>query len=81
MTDPVTGRQLRVSTDGTAGPYVVVPPALMSDVTSLLVANNIPYAISADAVRTDSTTVYNVLSLDTDCDATAVQNILDSVRD
>jgi hypothetical protein len=81
MIDPVTGRPLRVSTDGTSGPYIMVPPTLSSAVAALLVTNNITHVVTADTVRTGSTTVYDVFDLGMAGDATAVQNILDSVRD
>ena len=80
MTDVTTNRPLRVSTDGTAGPYIMVPLDQLDDVRRALDENNIRYWVDEAAISMNSGPFIAVVDLGRGGDARAVQAILDNVR-
>lgn len=80
MTDVVTKKRLYVSTDGTAGPYIMVPLDQLHEVRQLLDQHNIRYSIDEDAISLNGNPYVTVIDLGRGADAAAVQAILDSVR-
>lgn len=55
MIDAMTRKPLRVSTDGTAGPYIMVPVSQLADLRGLLDKHRIPDAVEEDAISLDDT--------------------------
>ena len=78
MIDVSNRRPLYVSTDGDAGPYIIVPVQQVNDVRALLDANSIPYWVDEDAISLDGNPEMTVVNLGRDADAGTVQDILDN---
>lgn len=71
--------RLTVSTDGTAGPYIVVTPEQVAPVSKALRAANVGFSIDHDAVMMDGAPALAVINLGNTPDVNQVQQILDSV--
>jgi hypothetical protein len=71
--------RLTVSTDGTAGPYVVVTPEQFSAVTEALRAEGVAFRIDDDAVLLNGMPALAVVDLGPDADVGQVQQVLDRV--
>lgn len=80
MTEAATQKPLRVSTDGTAGPYLMVPVSQLAEVRRLLDSRRIGYWVEENAISLDGTPEIAVINLGRGGDASAVQSLLDSVR-
>ena len=80
MTDVTTDKPLRVSTDGTAGPYIMVPLDQLADVRRALEGNNIRYWVDEEAISVDDRPFIATVNLGRAGDASTVQTILDRVR-
>ena len=78
MIDVSTKKPLYVSTDGDAGPYIMVPVQQLDHVRTLLDAKNIPYWVDEDAISLDGKPEVTVINLRLGCDAASVQDILDN---
>lgn len=80
MIDTTTQHRLRVSTDGTAGPYIMVPVSQLEEVKTLLYRNRIHFWVDENAISLNGTPEIAVINLGRGANAAAVQNILDSVH-
>ncbi len=80
MIDAMTGKPVYVSTDGTAGPYIMVPVGRLADLRQLLERHGIPYSVEEHAISLDGAPEIAVVDLGRGADVRAVQAILDSVR-
>lgn len=80
MTDTKTKKVLRVSTDGTAGPYIMVPVSQLEEVRRLLEVRGVRYWVEENAISLDGAPEVAVINLGRGGDADAVQAVLDSVR-
>jgi hypothetical protein len=80
MIDAMTRKPLYVSTDGTAGPYIIVPVSQLPEIRRLLETHKIRYSVEEDAISLDGAPETIVINLARGADVTAVQAILDSVR-
>lgn len=80
MTDATTQKPLRVSTDGTAGPYIMVPVSRLDEIRRLLDSRGIRYWAEENAISLDGAPEIAVINLGRGVDAAAVQAILDSGR-
>ena len=80
MIDVVTKNQLYVATDGTAGPYIMVPLDQLDEVRRLLDQHNIRYSVDEDTISLNGEPFMTVVDLGRGADAAAVQTILDGVR-
>ena len=78
MIDISTKKPLYVSTDGDAGPYIMVPVQQIDDVRTLLDDNNILYSVDEDAISLDGKPAVTVVDLGHGADAASVQSILDN---
>ena len=78
MTDATTQQLLRVSTDGTAGPYIMVPLSQLEDVKQLLDQRGIRHWAEENAISWEGAPYVAVINLGREGDADAVQAILDS---
>lgn len=79
MRDSLTGQPISVSTDGDAGPYIIVQPAQLQAVQDLLRANGISHSTDADAASSGGQTAFSVINLDSGAEVDQVQQVLDSV--
>ena len=80
MTDATTRQPLQVSTDGTAGPYIMVPVSQLDEVKRLLDAKRMGYWVGENAISFNGTPEVAVINLGREANASAVQTLLDSVR-
>ena len=80
MIDAMTRKPLYVSTDGTAGPYIMVPVSQLADVRQLLDENEIRYSVEEEVISLDGGPEIAVVDLDRRADVDAVQVILDHAR-
>ncbi len=80
MIDAMTSNPLHVSTDGTAGPYIMVPVTQLVDLRQLLDKHRISYSVEEEAISLDGAPEIAVVDLGHGADVAAVQTILDSVR-
>ncbi len=77
MIDAMTRELLRISTDGTAGPYIMIPVSQLADLGELLDAHGIPYSVEEDVISLDGAPEVAVVDLGRGADVRAVQAILD----
>lgn len=80
MIDAMTKKPLYVSTDGTAGPYIMVPVSQLADLCGLLDEHRIGYSVEEDAISLNGMPEVAVVDLDRRSDHSAVQVILDGGR-
>lgn len=80
MIDISTEKPLRVSTDGDAGPYIMVPVQQIGDVRRLLDAESVPYWVDEEAISLDGKPEVTVVNLGRAADPDAVQKMLDNAR-
>jgi len=78
MIDISTEKPLYVSTDGDAGPYIMVPVQQIDNVRSLLDAHKIPDWVDEAAISLDGKPEVTVVNLGHNVDAAVVQEILDA---
>jgi hypothetical protein len=79
MRTTLADSQLVVSTDGTAGPYIIVTPEQLKPVTQALQAQNIPFETDDDAVMLDGRPALLVIDLGHNADIDRVQSLLDDL--
>lgn len=79
MKDVTTQQPLYVSTDGTAGPYIMVPVSQLEAVRQLFGKHHIPFTVDEDAISLNGEPEIAVVDLGRSGDARKVQRILDSV--
>jgi hypothetical protein len=77
MRDATTDRPMKVRTDGTAGPYIIVPLEQLEPVKRLLVQHQVYFWADEDAVSVDDKPELAIINLGRNVDATAVQALLD----
>ena len=80
MIDAMTRKPLHVSTDGTAGPYVMVPVSQLTELRELLDKHRIRYSVEEDAISLDGAPEIAVVDLGNGADVAAIQQIIDCVR-
>ncbi|MBI2823380.1 MAG: hypothetical protein HYX69_01675 [Planctomycetia bacterium] len=78
MIDAKTNKPLHVSTDGTAGPYIMVPRSQLEELKQLLNNHSVPYWVDEDAISLDGAPAIAVVNLGRGTDADAIQGILDT---
>jgi hypothetical protein len=74
-----TEAPLTVSTDGTAGPYLIVTPEQYVAVTEALRADGVPFEADLDAVRLNGAPALAVIELGRGADVRRIQAVLDRV--
>jgi hypothetical protein len=77
MIDEMTRNTLRVSTDGIAGPYLMVPVTQLDAVLAVLDSNHVRYWVDADAISLDNEPAITVINFGRSGDAARIQTILD----
>ena len=80
MTDATTKKLLRVSTDGTTWPYIMLPVCQLDEVRRLLDSRGIGYWVEENVISLNGAPEVAVINLGRDGDAAAVQAVLDSAR-
>ena len=80
MIDAMTRKPLYVSTDGTAGPYIMIPVDQLVEVRQLLDKHHVRYTVEEDVISLNGSPEIAVVDLGVGADGEAIQSILDSVR-
>ena len=78
MTDTTTKKPLRVSSDGTAGPYIWLPYSQLEDLRRLLDSHGIYYWATEHAISFDGGPEMIIVNLGRDGNGALVQKILDN---
>jgi hypothetical protein len=78
MRDAITRKNIVVSTDGDAGPYIIAPVSQFATIQSLLEKNRIAHWIDDDAISVDGRPEIGVFNLGRSSDPRQVQAILDA---
>ena len=78
MIDATTNERLYVSTDDTAGPYIIVLLPQLDAVQKLLKQHGIPHSVDEEVISFDGGPEEAVIDLGRDGDADRVHQILDS---
>jgi hypothetical protein len=79
MKDTTTQRPLSVSTDGGAGPYIIVPLEQLGQVQELLDKDRVSYWVDEEAISLNGAPELAIINLGQSADADAVQQLLNSV--
>ena len=79
MIDIITHKPIEVSTDGGAGPYLIVPFEQLPKITALLDTNRVSYWVDEEVLSIDDEPEVAFVNLDEQTDAARVQQLLDSV--
>jgi hypothetical protein len=77
MIDEMTEDSLRVSTDGIAGPYLMLPVTQLDAVLEALNRNKVRYWVDADAISLDNEPAIAVINFGRSGEAVRIQAILD----
>jgi hypothetical protein len=80
MTDTQTQRPIRVSTDGTSGPYIMLPRNLLERVLTVLRTHAIPFWVDHIAVSIDGKPALTVINLGKRVDPQRIQTLLDEAE-
>jgi|GraSoiStandDraft_1057264.scaffolds.fasta_scaffold1837815_1 hypothetical protein len=80
MTDAATQQRLRVSTDGTAGPYISLPLSQVENVQRLLDEHGVRYWVEENSISLDGGPYISTINLGREGNAQSVQAILDDAR-
>lgn len=78
MINSSTKRPLYVSTDGDAGPYIMVPVQQLEELRRLLDKSNVAYWVDEGAISLNGKPEITVVNLRRNADADAVQRLLDN---
>ncbi|HKM52226.1 MAG TPA: hypothetical protein VJY33_02385 [Isosphaeraceae bacterium] len=77
MIDEMSKEGLRVSTDGIAGPFVMVPVTQLDAVLAVLNRHKVRYWVDADAISLDNEPAITVINFGRAGEAVRIQTILD----
>jgi hypothetical protein len=80
MVDELTKERLKVSTVGTAGPYIELAESQIPAVRELLERHEVRYWVEENLISINDSPFVGVINLGRNGDAEAVQAILDSVQ-
>ncbi len=79
MIDVITHKPIEVSTDGGAGPYLIVPFEQLNKITALLDSDRVSYSVDEEVLSVGDEPEVAFINLDEETDAMRVQRLLDSV--
>jgi hypothetical protein len=80
MIDAMTWKPLQVSTDGTAGPYIMLPVSQLDEVRQLLDDHGIRYWVEEDLISLNGAPETAVIDFGRGADVDAIQAVLDTAR-
>ncbi|HWE95882.1 MAG TPA: hypothetical protein VG269_18105 [Tepidisphaeraceae bacterium] len=79
MIDTSTREPLHVSTDGDAGPYIMVPEAQLTQVRTVLEKNKVGHWVDEEVISIDGEPEVAIINLGRGTNPAAVQKLLDSI--
>ena len=77
MIDKTTKQPIYVSTDGTAGPYIMVPLDQLDELCQLLDEHQVRYEVEEDAISLNGAPMIATVDLDRGADVIAITKFLD----
>lgn len=77
MIDTQTQKRIEVHTDGTAGPYIMVPVEQIDSICDLLDGAEVSYWVDEQAISLNGKPEISVINLGKGCDVEQVQGLLD----
>jgi hypothetical protein len=77
MIDGMTEKRIRVSVDGVAGPYLMLPMAQLAQVCQRLDKHAIRYWVDTDGISLDGKPAITVINFGRAGNAASIQSILD----
>jgi hypothetical protein len=80
MIDSLTQERIVVSTDGTTGPYIMVPLQQLDSIEAVLRGSQIAYWVDADAISLDGKPEIAVINLGRGASADQIQRLLDNAN-
>jgi hypothetical protein len=80
MNDTTTNQPLHISTDGTAGPYIMTPVSQLAELRRALDEGHIPYTVEHNAISLDGRPEVAIVDLGRDADVDAVRIVLANAR-
>lgn len=80
MLDVAKKPTLKVSTDGTAGPYLVLPLEDVGRVKDLLDLHGISHTVEEDAISLDGSPYIAVIDFGLEADTDRIQSIFDTAQ-
>ena len=80
MRDSVTQERMVISSEGTGGPYVMVPLEQLDAVEAILRGSQISYWVDSDAISLDGKPEVAVINLGRGANEAQVQRLLDAVN-
>ena len=78
MVDVETQRPLKVNTEGTAGPYLMVPLDQLDTVRAVLNKAGVRHSVSRDAIELDGRPIIAIIDFGRSADAERIQSVLDA---
>ena len=78
MIDSETQERVMVHTEGTGGPYIMVPVDQIAEIESLLRQDGISFWVDLDAISLDGKPAISVINLGRGTDVYHVQQLLDN---
>lgn len=79
MIDSITRTPIEVSTDGNAGPYIMVPVNQLDQVVTLLNDGHLGYWVDSDAISIEGEPEIAVVNLERGIDVSGLQQALDNI--
>jgi hypothetical protein len=80
MVDSQTRAPITVSTDGTAGPYVMVPLDQLDALTALLQRHQVSFWVDSDAISLNGMPEIAVINLGRGASVAHIQQLLDEAQ-
>lgn len=77
MIDEMTKDRIRISTDGIAGPYLMVPMPQLVRVRDLLDRHTVRYWVDSDAISLDGKPAIAVINFGRTGDSARIQTLFD----
>ncbi|MGA2440341.1 MAG: hypothetical protein ABSH08_05255 [Tepidisphaeraceae bacterium] len=78
MEDSETHEQLKVNTEGDAGPYLMVPLEQLDAVRRVLQQNGIAYVVAEDAIELDDRPAIAIVDFGIGADTARIQAVLNA---
>jgi hypothetical protein len=79
MIDTTTRQALHVSTDGGAGPYIMVPEVQLAQVRAILEKNKVSHWVDEETISLDGKPEIAVVNLGRGNNPEVIQRLLDSI--
>ncbi len=78
MIDQETQERLQISTDGDAGPYLMVPLEQVPAIRAVLQQHGITHSLDEDAIQFDDKPIIALINFGRGADSARIQQLLDS---